>query len=225
MEKLIIHGKYWIVLFLEIHTIYNNNQKFFIPIQIMIPDNFPFIAPMIRVCLPATNTVINTENKDIDQKTCMIMTNLIKKWDWSTSLNKIIEEIQASFNKAFPIMQVQSEQNPNLNMSSQGEWNNQLESSNYSHNYNQNMHPNIQNINNKSPILNDYSRNLNNNKIQINETYVDEKLNSSKGSSNTVNMNWDQQSNSSDSTNCTTNTNFNQNQNYNKPANNVIFLI
>lgn len=221
MQKLNIQGKYWIGLFLDIQTVYNMTQKYSIPIQILIPDNFPFIAPLPSVCLPSPNTIINPENKDIDPNSCLISTNSIKKWDWSTSLNKIIEEISSSFNKAFPILQVQPGQNPNINRNSQGEWKSPQVSPSFSPNYNPNLNPNMQNFNNQNVNLNPNIANFNStnnpnsgfNKIEIKNDYVDEKFNSSKGTStNNVNLNWDKQSFSSQSTDYSMNTSSNQNQ-------------
>lgn len=228
MQKLNIHGKYWIGLFLDVQTLYTNTQKYSIPIQILIPDNFPFIAPMASVCLPGPSTIVNTENKDIDPKTCLINTNSIKKWDWSSGLNKIIEEISASFNKAFPILQVQPGQNPNFNQSAQAGWKSPQVSPSFSPNYNPNMQPNYNsnnnnvNINNVNPNANNINcsgsnldnQNIGVNKIQINDNYVDEKFTTSKGSSsNNVNLSFDKQSISSESTNYSLTTNDNQNQN------------
>lgn len=226
MQKLNVHGKYWIGLFLDIQTIYNNTQKFLIPIQILIPDNFPYVAPIASVCLPGTNTIINQENRDIDPKSCCIITNSIKNWDWSTSLNKIIEEIQNSFNKSFPILQVHPGQNPNLNRNSQGDWKKECTSPSISPNYNPNTNPNMQTFSNQnynqSPNIIDCNRNLNNNKIEIKDNYIDEKLNSKKSSScNNVNLNWDNQSNSSDSTNNSSNQNTCNNSSSNRLQNNV----
>jgi len=224
MQKLNIHGKNWIGLFLEIQTFYNNTQKFFIPMQILIPDNFPFIAPMASVCLQGPYIIINPDNKDIDPKTCLINTNLIKKWDWSTSLNKIIEEISVSFNKTFPILQVQPGQNPNYNQTA--DWKspqvspscspiNNPKIQNFNNLNNHNVHPNA-NIN-----LNNSNIGININKIEINDNYVDDKFTSKKSHScNNINLNWDRQSSTSSESTKSTNysstnyyTNENQNQN------------
>jgi len=205
IQKLNVQGKFWIGLFLEILTLYNI-QKFFIPIQILIPDNFPYLAPIVSVCLPP-NTILNSENKDIDQKTCRISTNLLNKWDCSTNLNKIIEEISQSFNKNFPILQIQPCQSPNMNVKLQPDINRQspqinpCQSPNMTQYYNPNSSQGF--------------------KKEIKEEYFDEKFNSSKDSTkslseNNVNVNWDKFSISSESTNYTQNTAFSDNQNMNQ---------
>lgn len=235
-QKLNVQGKCWIGLSLEIQTLYQNSQKFFIPIQLLIPDNFPFIPPVVSVCLPSPNTIVNPENKDIDQNTCKIFTNLIKKWDWSTSLIKVIEEINHSFNQAFPILQVQQRPNQNIN--------NYIQNTGISPNCQVNMSPNSNQFNN--PNFNQYNSNQINDcnirkndsinsgiYIDINENYLNNKFNSSKGSVSSepnLDLNWDCASSSSESTNHTKNTNYNDNKNINAGSNivatpNVIIII
>jgi len=225
IQKFNVQGKFWIGLSLDIQILYQNSQKFFIPIQLLIPDNFPFIAPLVNVCLPGPNTIINPENKDIDQKSCKIYTNLIKKWDWSTSLIKVIEEINQSFNKAFPILQVQQIPNQNINAF--------IQNTGISPNCQANMSPNTCNFNN--PNLNQYNSNqMNDSNIRdsfnngiymnINENYLTNKFNSSRGSVSSgqnLEVNWDCASSSSESTNFTKNTNYSDNKNINSISNNI----
>ncbi len=223
IQILNVQGQYLIGIFLDIQTLFENSKKFFVPIQLFIPKNFPYTPPIAKVCLPNTNTIVNSQNYDIDPKTCIIMTNLLRKWDLSTNLNTIIDEISQSFNKNFPILQVQPGYNPNVDIIQQTDFNKQSPPINpsYNPNFNTNQYANYNtNIN---PYFNpNINPNPNQNqgiKIDIKDNYIDEKLfESDRNSLNSlpdknVNANWDKFSNSSESTSYTKNTSLSDNQN------------
>lgn len=94
-----------IQIFLDLIVLYNNTQKFNIPLSILIPIKFPYQPPIFNVVLKAKNTIYNQQNQDIDQKTGKMLVKSLIKWDFSLSLYDVIKEISISLNKVFPILQ------------------------------------------------------------------------------------------------------------------------
>lgn len=155
MQRIVSNGKNLIVLFLDIPTMFNN-KKYFVPISIFLQDNFPAKPPIIKVVLPGNNFIINNQNKDIEQMSCLITTDSMKKWDYTTSLNKLLDEMSSSFSSNFPIIQLGPGQvnpmaNNNVNVNN-GFINQNMNNAN--NNYNTNYNSN--NINNQ------YISNMNN---------------------------------------------------------------
>lgn len=129
-------GSKLIQIFLEIFVLYNNTQKFSIPISILVTKKFPYEPPIFKVILKSNNTIYNQQNHDIELSTGKLMVKSLINWDYSLTLFEILKEVSISFNNVFPILQAPPGHISNNTMQ------NQAQQNNYNQNINRNSNAN-----------------------------------------------------------------------------------
>ena len=138
IQKIDYQGKQIMQVFLDIQVVYNNSQKYNIPISIIIPIKFPYEPPFFNVLLKGNNTIFNQENKEINPNSGKISVKSILHWDYTMTLYDILKEVSICFNNIFPILQAPPGQNVN----------NQTQTQNFNTNRNSIINPNLSNQNN-----------------------------------------------------------------------------
>jgi len=129
-------GSKIIRIFLELIILYNNTQKFNIPISILITRKFPYESPIFYIILKSNNTIYNQQNHDIDLNTGKLLVKSLINWDYSLMLYDVLIEVYNSFNKVFPILQAPPGYNKHLHINNNANYNNQQAQPNNNQNYN-----------------------------------------------------------------------------------------
>lgn len=138
IQSIEFEGSIIIQIFLEINIVYDNTQKFSIPLSILITRKFPYEPPIFSVILKYNNTIYNHQNHDIEQNTGKLLVKSLINWDYSLSLLDVLKDISSSFHNVFPILQAPP---GHVNKNAHNQWNNNT-NSNHGHSQNQNQNQN-----------------------------------------------------------------------------------
>lgn len=91
-------------------------KSYDIPTLIQFPKAFPKVAP--EVYIEGKQEIgINTKNSDIDPTTRRVNTPYLRSWNLYSTIKGVIDDMQASFNKEFPIYKITSISKPIVNQS------------------------------------------------------------------------------------------------------------
>lgn len=80
-------------------------KSYDIPVLIQFPKEFPKTAPEIYI-ENKPDIGINTKNTDIDSNTRRINTLTLRSWNIYSNIKGVIDDLQTSFNKEFPIYKI-----------------------------------------------------------------------------------------------------------------------
>lgn len=119
-----------------------------VPVIIYFMKKMPYEPPQFFVDLPV-GKMINPNNREIDPNTRRITTMKLFKWSPTTDIISVLNEIQESFNRNFPIVNINTSNHNRINQSVYSN-SNQLQANAF---YNQ------QQMNHQSQISNQYNNN------------------------------------------------------------------
>ena len=92
-------------------TISFQNRNFDIPLKCIFPKNYPADAPQISIEIQP-GTGINAKNNYLNPQTGAVVTPTLARWSQANTLFPVLDEIQDSFTKCFPIYKLKKNQQP-----------------------------------------------------------------------------------------------------------------